>query len=291
LRYNAFALFVAIVPLMAWKPFLDRPAGRWVRGFAVAVLMLSIGLAWASVQWRLPDFKRLPPASTFTNVQVFDLLGISACEGGSYLPLAVTRGAPLSPAQARQLYDPRHVQISFRPHSGIPQIYATRRYQTPLMRADVAQAWRSALQQHVGCYLHHRTAVALVQLGLTPGEVFYPTHGTIDPNPYDLRLAHPAASQAVTAYVWAGAHGWWSRPALLDVAALLILPALGLRRDPRAWVLGALIGGVLANEALLYLIAPEADARYLFPSNVFCALVVAAGLTMLAEARIGREAA
>jgi hypothetical protein len=283
LRYNAFALFAGVVPLMVWKPFLSRRVHAWVRLVTVAALALAIGLAWASVQWRLPDLKRLPPASTFTNVQVFDLLGISACEGRSYLPLAVTRGAPLTPDQVRRLYDPRHVQLSFGPHPGIPQIYATRRFQTPQMRTDVAQAWRAVVSQHVGCYFRHRSAVARVQLGLTPDEVFYPTHGRIDDNPYGLRLTHPAASQAVTAYVWQGAYGWWSRPALLCVITVLVLLALARRRDPRALVAAALACGVLGNEALLYLIAPEADARYLLPSNVFCALVVAAGLAMLAE--------
>jgi hypothetical protein len=283
LRYNAFALFVAIVPLMVWKPFLDKPAGARVRGLAIGALALSIGLAWASVQWRLPDFKRLPAASTFTNVQVFDLLGVSACDGQSHLPLAVTRGAALSVEQIRRLYDPRHVQLSFQPHPGIPRIYATRKFQTPQMRSDVDQAWRGVLRDHVGCYLAHRNAVARVQLGLTPGEVFYPTHGAIDDNPYGIRLARPAASQAVTAYVVQQASRWWSRPALLCALAALVLMALALRRDPRALVTGALLAGVAANEALLYLVAPEADARYLFPSNVFCAFVIAVGLAMLAD--------
>jgi hypothetical protein len=283
LRYNAFALFAGVVPLMLWKPFLNRRVPAWVRGVTVAALALSIGLAWASVQWRLPDFKRLPPAGTFTNVQVFDLLGVSACDGRNYLPLAVTRGTALTVDQVRRLYDPRHVQLSFGPHPGIPQLYATRKFQTPQMRADVAQAWRGVVRQHFGCYFKHRNAVARVQLGLTSDEVFYPTHGQIDDNPYGLGLAHPKASQAVTAYVWQGARGWWSRPALLCMITVLVLLALARRRDPRALVAAALFCGVLGNEALLYLIAPEADARYLLPSNVFCALIVAAGLAMLAE--------
>jgi hypothetical protein len=291
LRYNAFALFSLIVPLMVWKPFLGRPASARVRLIAVGALAVSIGLAWASVQWRLPDFKRLPPASQTTNIQVFDLLGVSACAGRSYLPLAVTRGAPLSGDQVRALYDPRHVQLSFQEHPGIPRIYATRKFQTPQMRADVAQAWRSAVAEHFSCYLAHRNAVFAQQMGLARGEVFYPTHGALDANPYGLRLARPAASQAVTAYVWQGAHGWWSRPALLYAAATLVLAGLWLRRDPRALFATTLVGGAFANEALLYLIAPEADARYIFPGNVFCALVVATGVAMLAERRGRAKAA
>jgi hypothetical protein len=283
LRYNAFALFALILPLMVWKPFLGRPASARVRLITVGALAVSIGLAWASVQWRLPDLRRLEPASTTTNIQVFDLLGVSACTGVSRLPLAVTRGLPLSGEQVRQLYDPRHVQLSFREHPGIPRIYATRKFQTPQMRADVQRAWRAAVTQHFGCYLRHRNAVFVEQMGLARREVFYPTHGAIDDNPYGLRLAHPGASQAVTNYVvWASSR-WWSRPVLLYATAALVTAALALKRERRALIAAALVGGAFANEALLYLIAPEADARYIFPGNVFCALVVAAGLAILAD--------
>jgi len=290
LRYNAFALFALIVPLMVWQPFLGRPATARVRLITVGALAVSIGLAWASVQWRLPDLRRLEPASTTTNIQVFDLLGVSACIGESRLPLAVTRGLPLSGEQVRRLYDPRHVQLSFKEHPGIPRIYATRKFQTPQMRTDVQRAWRAAVSQHFGCYLTHRNAVFIEQMGLAPREVFYPTHGAIDDNPYGLRLAHPAASQAVTNYVVRGSSRWWSRPALLYVGAALVTAALALKRDRRALVGAALVGGAFANEALLYLIAPEADARYIFPGNVFCALVVAVGLAILAERSSGASA-
>lgn len=289
LRYNAFAFFVLLVPLIVWKPFLDRPTPARVRVIAVGALAISIGLAAASFHWRLPDLKPLAPASTTTNIQVFDLLGISACEGRSYLPLAVTDGAPLSGEQVRRLYDPRHVQFSFRPHPGIPQIYARRRFQTPQMRDEVAQAWREAVSRHFGCYLVHRNAVAIEQIGLAPAGVFYPTHGVIDPNPYGIRVVHPAASQVATDYVVAASQRWWSRPAWLYAAALLVFAALALRRDIRALVFAALLGGALANEALLYLIAPEADARYIFPGDVFCAFVAAVGLGMLAEDRRARR--
>jgi hypothetical protein len=285
LRYNAFALFAFMVPLMVWRPFLDRPASARVRVIVVAALAISVSLAWASIQWRLPDLKRLAPASQTTSIAVFDLLGISACEGQSYLPLSVTRGAPLDGEQVRRLYDPRHVQLSFRPHPGVPQLYATRRFQTPQMRRDVAQAWRETVPRHLGCYLAHRTAVAVEQVGLGPAGAFAPTYGDIDPNPYGLRIAHPAASQVVTAYVLQASTGWWSRPALLYAVAAAAAAALALKRDRRAWLAAALIGGAVANEALLYLIAPAVDARYIFPGEVFCAFVAAAGLGIWAERR------
>jgi hypothetical protein len=285
LRYNAFALFALIVPLMVWRPFLGAPASARVRVVLAGVLVVSVGLAWASIQWRLPDLKRLAPASQTTNIAVFDLLGISACEGRSYLPLSVTRGAPLDGEQVRRLYDPRHVQLSFRPHPGVPQLYATRRFQTPQMRAEVAAAWGQTVPRHLGCYLAHRNAVAVEQLGLGAEGAFAPTYGEIDPNPYGLRIARPPASQAVTAYVERASAGWWSRPALLYAAAAAVCAGLALRRDGRALLAAALVGGAFANEALLYLIAPEADARYIFPGEVFCAFVVAAGLGVLAERR------
>lgn len=287
LRYNAFALFVLSAPLMVWRPYLGRPAGMRARATAVLALAAAVALAWGSIHWRLPDFKRLPAAGTLTNIQVFDLLGVSSCEEANYLPLSVTRGQPLTPAQVRQLYDPRHVQLSFRPHPGIPQLYVTHRWQTPALAADVARAWRAAVAAHPGCYLKHRAAVFVEQMGLARGPVFYPTHGVIDPNPYGLALAHPAASQALTAYILRASAGWLARPVWLYLAAAAVALALLVRRDPRSLLALALLGGAVANEALLFIVAPEADARYIFPGNLLCALLVAAGLAMLTEGRDG----
>ena len=287
LRYNAFALFVLTAPLMVWRPFLDRPAGVRPRAAAGLALVAALGLAWGSVHWRLPDLKRLPAAGTLTNIQVFDLLGVSTCEGQNYLPLSVSRGRPLTAAQVRELYDPRHVQLSLRPHPGIPRLYVTHRFQTPALTADVARAWRETVGAHAVCYLKHRTAVFVQQMGLAAGPVFYPTHGTIDPNPYGLTLAHPAASTAVTRYVVAASAGWPARPAWLYFTAALVVLALVPRRDPRGRLAFALLGGAIANVALLYLIAPEADARYIFPGNLLCAFLIAAGLAMLAEGHRG----
>lgn len=289
LRYNAFALFVLTAPLMVWRPFLGRPAGAWPRAVAGLALAAALGLAWGSVRWRLPDFKPLPAAGAVTHIEMFDLLGVSACEDRNFLPPSASRGEPLTPAQVRVLYDPRHVQLSFRPHPGIPGLYVTHRYQTPALTADVAQAWRRAIPAHPGCYLKHRADVFAQQMGLAAGPVFYPTHGTIDPNPYGLALAHPAASAAVTRYVIAASEGSAARPAWLYLAAALVVLALLDRRDPRGLLALALLGGAFANEALLFFIAPATDARYIFPANLLCAFLIAAGLAMLAEGRQGGD--
>jgi hypothetical protein len=283
MRYNAFSFFALIAPLMVWRPFLDKPAGWSARATAVTALVISVGLAWASLQWRLPDFKRLPAAGTFTNVQVFDLLGVSACDGRSWLPPAVTRGQPLTGDQVRKLYDPRHSGLAFKPHPGLPQIYAIHRYQTPELVAEADRAWREVLPRRFGCYLAHRNAVFVQQMGLAPDAVFYPTHGGIDANPYGFRLARPALSQALTDYVWRASAAWWRRPIWLYLGAAVATTILALRRDAHALLAAALLGGAVAGVALLYLVAPEADARHIFPGNVFCALVIAIGLARLAE--------
>jgi len=278
LRYNAFPLFALIAPLMVWRPYLTPRAGLRLRAFAATVLAASVGLAWASWQWRLPDFQRVPPAGTMFQIQLFDLLGVSACEDSNFLPPEVTGGLPITPAQIREAYDPRHVQMAHEPQPGGGP---------PILKTDgggaVARAWREVIPKHLGCYLDHRRIVMVEQLGLAKHRVFYPVHGGIDRNDYGLALAHADLSRRVTTYVERNAPEPWRRPALLYALALAACGLLALRRDPRTALALALTGGAFANLALLFLIGPAADARYIFPSNALCALVIAAAVAMLIE--------
>lgn len=276
LRYNAFPLFALIAPLMVWRPYLAPKAGLPLRAFTALVLALGVGLAWASWQWRLPDLKRMPQPGTMYQIQLFDLLGVSACTDQNFLPLAITDGHPITPAQIREAYDPRHVQMAHEPQPGDAP---------PILKipTGVAEAWREVIPQHLGCYLDHRRIVMVEQLGMAKRDVFYPVHGGIDENDYGLKLSHPELSRKVSAYVQRNAPEYWRRPALLYALALAVTGLLALRRDPRTALVLALTGGAFANVALLFLIGPAADARYIFPSNVLCALAIAAGVALLIE--------
>ncbi|WP_309092924.1 hypothetical protein, partial [Phenylobacterium sp.] len=282
LRYNAFPLFALVAPLMVWRPFLEPRPGLALRALTALFLVVAVGLAWASWQWRLPDFKRLPPVTTVYQLQLFDLMGVSACADRNFLPPAVTDGRPITPAQIREAYDPRHEQMAHEPGASDP----------PILKTDgagaVSRAWREVIPQNLGCYLDHRRVVTMEQLGMAKRGVFYPAHGTIDVNDYGLKLARPKLSRQVTAYVERNALEYWRRPALLYALALAVTGLLALRRDPRALLALALTGGAFANVALLFLVGPAADARYIFPSNLFCALVIAAGVAALLDGRIAR---
>ncbi len=279
LRYNAFPLFALIAPLMVWRPLLVPGAGASLRALAAAAVVISVGLAWASTQWRLPDLKRMPAAGTLAQIQLFDLLGVSACADRSFLPLSVTDGYPITAAQIREAYDPRHVQMAHEPTSTAPAI----------LKGDndggraIGRAWREAIPKNLGCYLDHRRIVMVEQLGMAKGTVFYATHLGIDENPHGLAPAHPELIARIQHYITHSAGEAWRRPAILYLLATLVTGLLALGRDRRTPLMLALLGGAYANLALLALIAPAADARYIFPSNVFCAFLIAAGVGMLIE--------
>lgn len=283
LRYNAAALFVLTAPLMIWRPFLRAGPPARARLAAALALVLGFALAWASVQWRLPDLKRLPAPHTLVTIELFDVLGVSACSGESYLPPSIARGQPISAAQARRIYDPRHLQLAFGSHPGVPQIFATQKLMTAQMRAEIVQAWRAAVSRHPGCYLSHRARVFGWQMGVLGDHVFLPTHRGIDANAFGLTLVRPAAANALDDYVWQASAERWRRPYLLFLGAAVVVAALLARRKPFALLAVALLSGAFANAAALFFIAPAADARYIFASNVLCALLIVCGAAILIE--------
>jgi hypothetical protein len=273
-RYNAAPLFVLAAPLMIWRPFLGEPSPGRTRAAAAAALIAFGALAWASTVWRLPDLARPPPSPLAPTIQLYDLVGISACAGRSYVPSASTRGVPLDVAQIRQMYDARHINLTFAPKAGLPRIYKNDAPDT------VRQRWFRAVLTEPGCYLTHRGLIMVRQLGLASGPIFYPTHGVIDPNRFGLRLARPATATAVNGYLLAHAGDPWRRPILLYGLAAAAVLLVVVRRREAGLFFTAWYGGALAFVALLFLIQPAADARYIFPPNVVCALLAWGGLAI-----------
>lgn len=284
LRYNAFVLVGPALLLMVWRPFLaPGAAGAWTRAATVVLLVAGLSGAWASTQWRLPDGLKLPGAQNFGGTQEFDVIGISACAGRNYLPPGVTNGQPITVAQIRRAYDPRHLLSTLAPKPGVPRLMETG------AGGQVEAAWARLVREEPACYLSHRTAVLVEQMGLARDGVFYPVHGAIDANPFGLALSHPEASVAVRDYVKVAANALPQRPFWLYVAAALVglIAAAVVRRH--ALLILALLAGAFAYPALLFLAGPAADARYIFPSNVLCLLIVLGGAGLLLTPR-GRAA-
>jgi hypothetical protein len=246
---------------------------------SASLLVACLGLAWASTHWRLPDFRAMPDPHNFAGTQEFDLIGISACADQVYLPPAITAGAPITARQIRMAYDPRHLQRAFRQQPGAP----------PILESDaggqVEQVWPRVVRAELPCYIAHRTAVFVQLMGLDRADVFIPTYKQIDPNPFGLALAHPKAARAVSDYLIRRAPELWRRPFLLYLAAPVVVAALWWRRSPARLLFLALLGGAFAYPALLFVAAPAADARYIFPSSVVCAFIVATGVAALMDGR------
>lgn len=275
LRYNAFVLVGPALVLMAWRPFLNRAPAWPARALVIVAAVAGLGGAWASVQWRLPDGLALPAPQNFGATQEFDLIGISACAGRNYLPAGITGRQPITVAQIRRAYDPRHMLMTLAPKPGVPRMYETD------AAGGVAAAWTSAVLREPGCYVAHRSAVAVEQMGMARDEVFYVTHGGIDTNDYGLTLAHPDEAGQAVAIVRAAASDTWRRPWMLyALAGVLGLAAAASRRSASLLVLALLAGG-FGYPALLFLVGPAADARYIFPSNALCLLIAVISLGLL----------
>lgn len=280
LRYNTLPLVFFALAAMVARPYLGAKISRPAHALVVGAVVLSLALAWASTQWRLPDLRRMPGGHNTMVTQQFDLIGTSACAGQDLLPYGMSGGAPVPAATIRAGYDPRHLNISLK------GAHLAKLAPTDANAAVAGSAWRRAIVHHPVCYLTHRSAVFAEQMGLVRGHLFYPTHGAVDPNPFGLRLAHPGLASRVTGFVGAGALPMPRRAFWLYVAALPLALVAARRRRDQAPLLIALLAGAIAFVGLLFLAGPAADARYIFPSNTVCALLIALSLGALLPRRL-----
>jgi len=264
-RLNGLALVLPLI--VVWLVFPTNQSGRR-RAIGAGALGLSLLTGYASTVWRLPDLKRLPAASdAFALVQLWDLVGLSACANEVLLPASLQARANVSAAELRMMYDPRHINLTLNPTDGRKALPGLE----PGEASAVATEWKAAVRRHPLCYLKHRVRVFLFQMGMTP-TVFYPTHDGIDANEFGIAPSHQAATEREVDIIKRLAD-WWPMRAfwlyLLAGAACLVAYRSG-NRSTRVLFMMA-IGAVLYVGSFFFP-GPAADARYIFPSNVFCAL-------------------
>lgn len=280
MRYDTlFLVAPALLALLVWP--VGARSGARERLFVGVVTAVTFAVAWVSFSHRLPDLKPLRRNAGVQIIQVFDLIGTSAECGENLLPAQLAGG--MSPQAIRSHYDPRHLNLSMASKPGLPD-FGTAKPQ------PIDRAWRAAVAHRPYCYLRHRLAVFTEQMGLAPGEVFYPTHvGGIDANPFGFTLAHPRRAAALIAYVDSHAARIWRRPIWLYVLAVGATAWLAWRRDPRALPLALITLGALGYAGSRLFASPAADARYIFGSDVLCAVVAAAAVSGGLARRGARE--
>ena len=276
-RLNSLPLLLPFLVLLVVQPY--GRAMRGARAIAMVVIVGSISAAYMSTLWRLPDLKRLPPLGhTFAGVQLWDLIGTSACAGKSLLPPSYTGDGALSVADLRALYDPRHIDLTVLRREGVKPL--------PIppgdVSAELADAWKAAIREYPRCYLHHRQTVFAYQMGFAE-RVFIPTHGGIDNNVYGIAFRNRDAAEARIHAIETGADAWSRRPFWLFVfgaGAVFWVVVVRNRSAPVVLLVG--LGAVLYVCTFIVL-APAADARYIFPSNIFCALLIAIAVSSSGE--------
>ena len=272
LRYNSiFLILPALLVLVAFPTGVKSTARDrfWVAGGAV----IAIGLAFGSFSHRLPDFHRLPPnAGVRHPFQTFDLIGISACSGESFLTPEMTAGHTITIDDIRGRYDPRHVNFTFLPKEGFEP------FNKPFNAAEVNTYWWRALKAHPGCYLIHRIRAFGEQMGMNRTGIFYPTHGSMHPNRFGIALERPALADATVQFIARNSQPMWRRPFWLYLGSVVALAYLLIRRDVRFFPLSVMSLGAFAYAGSHLFVMAAGDARYIFPSSIVCVLVIAVTL-------------
>lgn len=269
LRYNAIFLIAPFLLLLLVFPIGSRTDLKSRLAVGVAGLLAFL-VAFGSFSHRLPDLKRLPANAGVPTIQAFDLIGVSAQCGENFLSAEMVAKGPVPVADIRGHYDPRHLNLSLAAKPGLAPI------SKPLDARQVDAAWRRAVTARPACYLKHRWAVFVQQMGVAPDGLFYATHGGIDPNRFGFALERPERAIPAAVALSGAANHPLRRPAWLYLGAVAVLLAAAARRDARTVPLALLVLSALTYAASHLFVAAAADARYIFPSSVLCVVVMAA---------------
>lgn len=267
LRFNAVPLVFFLMIGLAIFPFGKR-SRKLDRAISAAIVVSFTVLAALSAIYRLPDLAPLPADKGFSGIQLFDLVGISVCSGQVYAPIGDANGNAITLDQLTQMYEPRHANLTLQPREGIPGELLVDGPQ------GISARWMSTVPQQLGCYFDHRMKVFAYLMGFNDGPTFYPTHGGIDENRFGVSLTRPVAAQVWVGEIVAGADQAFRRIFWLYGVATILFAAWGVRnRFNNLAIVGLWLGAILYPAALFF-VSPAGDARYTFPSSVFCCLLI-----------------
>jgi hypothetical protein len=278
LRHNAV---LAIAPLLAWWLRRVWPAARWWQVVAAAAAVLALLLMVArGVQYGLLAAERQRPGNV---ALVDDLAHLSLRAGRSLIPGVSMRQVQWCAGReigGSKLLN-RHACLSaLGPRDAAPAV-----------RADLTDAWRSAVAAHPAAYVRFRLAAFASLLRSPELPPAYARHGVTVPNDAGWSYHPNGAGRLALAWV-DGAIA--ALPALFKpftwLAAGIALLVISLRHPHRP---GVLPERVLLVSALAYTlgyvpVTPLTDLRYTYWSAL--ATTLAAGWMLLRSRAVAAAA-
>lgn len=260
----------SVLPLAGWV--VVRAGRAWAlpgsRRVALPLggaIILAIALAGRVVNPALASRIWYP----VQNLQVFDLVGMSARTGQNLVPASIRAGND-APTRIASFYS---AFSCFPAYSTLSTVNSKLIGESRLLMteddavlAEIAGAWRGAIRAHPGAYLAHRAAVFAANMGVGDLGLHYPYERGAPPNELDVSSRSSWLSDRAYALFEASlAHvSWLWRPWLYVWASLATLGVaiVAWRRGE-----GSPATFLVVSSGLLYTLpylfaAPAADLRY-----------------------------
>lgn len=267
-RFNGVA---GAFPLLAWWVFLCinnriltmKTIGVLaIKGILLTLMLFS--LVSLLNRYRIPSFEPLMPRTSFTAIQIYDLIGMSAIEGRSVFSLQdIHEYDPKVGEYAAQIYSSTQINLTAAAdHEG---------KFTELFKSGpqaISHAWWKSVTSYPISYFSHRWAVFQQLIGCTSNKVFYPTHGGIDQNEYGITHVPSLLTPYLLNYldVSCAALSWktlFCRPWIYYLAGIIALIAcLGRGLSPQRRACAAIFSSGIAYLFPQFFINPGADLRY-----------------------------
>jgi hypothetical protein len=202
-RYNAF---VAAIPMVVLNSITAVPLLRAryplqsaclaVRGLERACIVggtiaictgMSAGISFVN------NYK-VSEGRLWQTILLYDLAGISVCEGTNLLPEETTLKSGVTIEDLKKIYVGGHLGSIYNPEVrtllGSPDPSSAAVVSTDISRESVFDRWLLEATDHPGCYLYHRSRVAASLLVTNTGRPWYPYQMGILPNRYGITF-HP----------------------------------------------------------------------------------------------------
>ena len=209
--------------------------------------------------YSFPNFVKLNAKfNDFSGLKILDISGASICLDKN---LFSKIDQNLTVADIKQMYDPKHVNLSAKITSKF------------IRNKEIDSIWRNLIKEHPVCFFHYKFNMMMYMVGANSGTQFLITHPSVDENEFGYKLEYSSLREFFLRYIIGGSSFFFVKPWFIYLISIGSFVWLYRNKKLKPEYLALYFSGLFYFGSFV-LFGNAADARLLFYTTTTSSLII-----------------
>jgi hypothetical protein len=225
----------------------------------IILILFSYTMKTQLDNYSFPNFVKLDAKfNDFSGLKILDISGASICLDKN---LFYKIDQNLTVADIKQMYDPRHINLSAKITSKF------------IGNKEIDSIWRNLIKEHPVCFFHYKFNMMMYMVGANSGRQFLITHPSVDENEFGYKLEGSSLREFFLRYIIGGSSFFFVKPWFIYLISVGSFVWLYRNKKLKPEYLALYISGLFYFGSFV-LFGNAADARLLFYTTTTSSLII-----------------